>query len=348
MYLQECPEAEIKKNIEALKYHLTTEWVLGALGDRTAPNIILPSLDGRRGLLPFSMLMSSGRMLRLLHDASGLSRKVEELKGRKSLSTYFEIQIGSRFADCGYEVSFLPETRESKCHDIDAIAEEHSFAIECKRLDSMAWEKWGEDLTRSFMPLIAQPNVPSHLQVQIELDPGLSVLRMEGEAENFTRAIANGIREEIAARIKTLVGQPGEAVIPGVAVVRVLPIEPDNRGSISGFPISPHAKMRHILQNGILRGLKQLPSDRTGVIAIFCDFPPMAELIRLVLDSGIAAQRERFSSLAAVVLFPMQFFSSATFPQLMYVNRESEVSNADLGEIVKVFENTSTSLQLIN
>ena len=347
-YVERYGEAEIRDNIDALKRHFTQEWSQEVLRKRIAPNAIVPILGGGRGWMPFSRLMSAGRTLKLLEGAGGLSGKIADLKTEKSQSAYFELQIGARFAASGYQIGFVSESKIAKRHDIDANSNEHSFAIECKRLEQMAWERWGHELMVGLSDLISAPNIPPGLQVQIELHPDLSILRMEGEEEAFTEAIVQGLKDELTRQVDKLIEQPGEVLIPGIALVRVIPSESDGHGSLSGFPPSPHGKMRQILQNGMLRALKQLPSDRPGVIAIFCDFPPMPELLRLVFDSGIAADKQRFSTLAAVVLFPMQFFLSPMIPQLMYLNRQSQWTEAQLQELVKVFENGSTGLQLIN
>ena len=104
-YIEAYGEVEIRENIDALKLHFTKEWVQAALRGRVAPNVILPILGGGHGRMPFSRLMSAGRMLKLLGSAGGMPGKIADLKTKKSESAYFELQIGARFVDASLNLT---------------------------------------------------------------------------------------------------------------------------------------------------------------------------------------------------------------------------------------------------
>lgn len=104
------------------------------------------------------------------------------------------------------------------------------------------------------------------------------------------------ILEEVAQRIEDAIRHalhstpPTSISVPGLANIR-FESGTDKNGlhAIGGGEVSPQAKMRRIVRNGILEAAQQLSMHAPGVVAISSNFTPPQSLVDTILGGIVRA-----------------------------------------------------------
>lgn len=103
------------------------------------------------------------------------------------------------------------------------------------------------------------------------------------------------ILEEVAQRIEDAIRHalhstpPTSISVPGLANIRFESGTDKNGHAIGGGEVSPQAKMRRIVRNGILEAAQQLSMHAPGVVAISSDFTPPQSLVDTILGGIVRA-----------------------------------------------------------
>ena len=324
------------ENIEALKSVLDVTWTKEML-DSGTHSAISYAIMGMEGSSPFKLLMALGRIFRSLHGADGLEPKIADLLGDKNASVLFELRVSSVFAQQGFRVPFPRETRHHKTPDIAAYKDQFSYFIECKHLRTQDWERWLQGLmTRLSFSKIHRLR-GTNLVAEIKLDQELSFLHSHSNVDAMG-AITNGIVisiEELLDNLKASKSFPACGEVPQIATIRIQPDSPEFHGAVEGPMITSTANMRRILSNGILDAIRQLPHDRCGAIAVYCDFLPPPPLIKLVVDNVIDGMAD-FSNVAAIILFPVETIDD-DFSEMLYLNHSYASEDGHVKELESIF-----------
>lgn len=299
-YQQVLPLAEIKSRIEHLTMVFDQAWMRRAT-EFGPPNAVIPLLLGGRGLWPFQDIMSLGRTIRAIAQAPGFHRKVSDLIGEKSHATLFECQAAELIGQDKWRISF-PAEAEYPTPDIVGEKDGGTVSIECKRLEPQGWEKWARNLGMSVItaPLVRQLD---KCVTNIEFDQRLTELLTQDEKTS------DGLLAEVAERVASLLSDISEAkTLPATRRIEdVVSVSVDHyqgdghQGAAGGIGISPHAKARRIMHK-VLEALPQVSSSETGVVAVFTDYIPSAELIDLAMAAQLRAHCARFANLAHVLV----------------------------------------------
>lgn len=315
---------DVQQSIELLKGLFGPEWTRRALPQGRA-NAIIRFLWNGTGIWPLQDLLRLARVMRKLGSPVGLPRKLEELCGPKSQSSFFEICIASRLSEPGCQVEFVSESNAMKMPDLCVKAQAHTFHLECKHLGNDHWERWVQQLHFDVFPADDAAGKWNRLTVDVELNSRLSELHFTDKSGDDS--IATAIRDEIAERIRTKIADADLALLPlelqltGVARILIRSRETDGvGGSVGGIEVSPVAKLRKILVNGVLPALQQLARSECGVIAISSEHLPDQTLFEVAMDGLSKAKPDDMSRIACVALF------SSLQPNLLWVNKAKRES----------------------
>jgi hypothetical protein len=304
LYQNECGISldQIRASVECLKGLFDIEWVQTAL-QAGPPNAILRILYGGKGLWPFQDLMWLGRVATAVRGIPGLQRLLRDLSGQKSWATLLELEVASWFSEMQWRVTFLKPGSDGRTPDLEVQKNGISTAIECKRFGSEQWEDWAEQLSLRIIRAITATAPQSAQCFDILLEPRLSDLVWDDT--DFRLAATNELAERIAAAARETICSvaPRSTRIPGIAEIR---LRPDVKGTglhaIGGIEVSPQAKMRRIVRNGILEAAKQLQPLGPGAAVIKSDFTPPRELVDVALLSLNQANSTLLRSVAVVVI----------------------------------------------
>lgn len=311
-YQSKIPLHEIRNHITSLSRVFDEPWVRKAI-EAGPPNAILARLVGARGLWPFEDLMSLGRTIKVVSGARGFDRKVDSFIGKKSHATLFECQIAELFGQNHWHVSFLPEC-DRPTPDILIERDHRLAAVECKRLEEEAWEKWARELGMNILsvPVIRELD---NRTTSIEFDQRLTeLLTKDDEA-------SKGLLAEIVERVKSLFVAlrtdplPAKRSIPGVVSVSVDHGPSGHQGSAGGIAISPHAKTRRIMHK-VTEALPQIGSSETGIVAVFSDYVPNPDLLDVAMAAQLRANPAKFEGLAHVLVVTYSTIFEITPPVL--------------------------------
>jgi hypothetical protein len=134
---------------------------------------------------------------------------------------------------------------------------------------------------------IADPAISRQVSFDVIFAPRLSELNT-GDASS-QRELITGIAERIAVEL-VRAGSSGKTHeqlnIPGIADIRFFPDRPSYQRGVGGIEVSPHPKMRKILQNAVETGAKQLRArGESGVVIVRSDFVPLPDIVDVVLSA---------------------------------------------------------------
>lgn len=294
---------QIRAAVDALRQLFDGAWTERAM-QVGPPNAVIPILFGGRGLIPFSNLMWLARIAQALSDVPTVQRPLRDLMTSKTKATLFELEVASLFAEQGWAVEFLKPSGERRSPDIQVQKSGLCSAIECKRFGSEQWEEWASSLSLELIQR-TQTNADTDLpRFEIIFEPRLSDVVWGDDAvlraamlEEIAVRIADGVREATAA------SPPTSVSVEGIANVRLVPgVEKGGLQAIGGIEISPQAKMRRIVCNGILEAAQQLAAHSPGVVAISSDFTPPKPLADAVLGAIHRARPALLQSVGVVMI----------------------------------------------
>ncbi|WP_148044673.1 hypothetical protein [Stagnimonas aquatica] len=315
---------EVRELIEVLKRYFDSDWTRKAAQDGRA-NAIIRFLWNGTGIWPLQDLLRLAHVMRRLDNAEGLGKKLSDLVGHKSHSTFFEFCIASRLAEPGCSVEFLPESNDARTPDLRVREGTYSFDVECKNLERDQWELWVQRLQADVIRPIGVGSGWNGIEVNVELSSRLSDLHFIDKKGDD--GLSSAIRDEIAARIENQISEvdisklPHEVSMPGVARIRVQERVADGvGGSVGGIEISPVAKLRKIIVNGVLPALGQLAASECGIVAVRSEHLPDALLFEIAMDALAKAKPDAMSRIAGVALFsPIQ-------PEIFWTSKTKEAA----------------------
>ena len=233
--------------------------------------------------MPFTHLMWLGRIALAVTHIPGIGSRLDELCGRKTRATLFELEVASWLAEEGWHVEFVKPAKDSRTPDLEVKKGNACSWIECKRLEPEQWEEWATELTHEVILKIHQRGGTQLPSFDVLFEPRLSDLTWQD------LRIRRGVLEETASRIVDAITlafsttPPTSVSVPGIAVIRVREDRDSTQRGLGGIQISPQAKMRRIAQNGILEAAQQLENYGPGAVALYSDFTPPHELADVVL-----------------------------------------------------------------
>lgn len=321
-----CSIEQFSAYIEVLQKHFSATW-LREMWETKKQNVVVPYLFLEHSTRALDFLASLGHILQSLSHATGLNQKLNDLRGEKSHSAYFEIETASVFSEAGHSVSFPKEGGE-KSPDIVVHFDDVSFAVECKRLQNEKWEEWESQLMRRVANMEMTLNRPEEVTVNIELNQMLTHILMEKETDlnsAFLEAIGGTILRELELALSES-NRPTERNAGEFATIKVATKVAGTYSGTSGMGRHSPALFRRIFQNGVLRACAQLPTDGPGVAVIYAKQLPNAHFFRTLFGSACSAQPERFGHVAAVLLCPMQTMFQKQQPHL-HLNPSCRFSN---------------------
>jgi len=303
-----CPKEQLAQSADILKRYFDAPWARD-LAERPRRNLVFPNLciGGTMSALQFVVYLAE--MLQALESAEGLARVVAALKGEKSESAFLEVEAAYAFALADYSVQF-PAEGGKKSADVLVELGEVNLAIECKRLQPEAWEKWEDDLTKDLIRALPGWCTEQNLSVSVALNTRLTQVCMSDSKnpelnEAFRRAIVQVIDNAVSDALAK--GDiPVEFYVNEVAHVRVASQTKDELGQVCGMEPGSPAVTRRILQNGVIRACEQLPVGAAGVVFVYSKLLPEPQFFRTFFDAVCAAKRDALSQLVAVVLCPLQ------------------------------------------
>ncbi|ROH93609.1 hypothetical protein ED208_03550 [Stagnimonas aquatica] len=201
----------------------------------------------------------------------------------------------------------------------------YSFDVECKNLERDQWELWVQRLQADVIRPIGVGSGWNGIEVNVELSSRLSDLHFIDKKGDD--GLSSAIRDEIAARIENQISEvdisklPHEVSMPGVARIRVQERVADGvGGSVGGIEISPVAKLRKIIVNGVLPALGQLAASECGIVAVRSEHLPDALLFEIAMDALAKAKPDAMSRIAGVALFsPIQ-------PEIFWTSKTKEAA----------------------
>jgi hypothetical protein len=292
----------IRETVKPLKTFFDEEWTQAAF-DARKQNPVLTILYGGTGLWPFEDLIWLGKIVGATASAPGFKRAFQGLIGDKSWATIFEMEVASWFAEKGWSVDFLKADSKGKMPDLRVCRADVSAPIECKKLEAEQWEQWAEELSFDLMCSVSRIGRVGAPSFDVIFEPRLSDLLWNHEASK--EEIRKDIIERICAAVReaTYSEPPRSVVIPGIAEIQM---RPDIPGSglhgMGGIEISPQAKMRRIIQNGVREAALQLAAQGPGAIVIKSDHVPPKELVDVALGSLYRGDQSLLASVAIVAI----------------------------------------------
>lgn len=298
-YLLPCPKEEVERCVEIIKPFFTSQWLHEALTADPNHRLAGQLVDGQ-GFRMASFIVGTGHIFESLSGSPGFSRKLSELKGPKHSSTYFEMSVASVFAAAGMTVTFPGEGRE-KVPDIVCTGKNGPFAVECKRLGEERWEIWESAF---FQRLMFSRRIDPNEVEQIELNPRLSELRFDDEFADINEQLLAEFEREISTALEKAELGTEWTELGGLGRVRKMGKDQGENGHVSGFAVSPTAKLRRVLRNGLLECLGQLPKDMPGLAAVFSFHHPEPRLTEIAFRAVCKARPEATSDLVGLILFP--------------------------------------------
>jgi len=328
--------AQIRSLVEALKGLFNEDWMRRALA-APPPNAILSILRGGQGLWPFQNMMWLGRVATSLGTIPSIHRPLRDLIGRKSRSTLFEMETAAWLAESAWELEF-PKPAAGKTPDLRVSKGDIQTAVECKYFHAEQWENWVDDLSLELIRLWSREKLnelPSH---EIVFEPRLPDIVWQDEATRKT--IQRGIAERLCEAIKEAfqTDPPRSIRIHGIGVVRVRPDLPNSQRTIGGIQVSPQAKTRRIITNGVLEAAEQLRGYGPGAIAINAHFAPPEALLDLALQ---AINRANPSTLATVAVVVVVGYAGS--PAVIWQNPETPGQHSEM--LVETFRSALLSPQ---
>jgi hypothetical protein len=307
IYLQHSglPLETIRSRMERLRAHFPPAW-LRSTYQLNRPNAVLTRLCAGRGTNPFDSFMQMALVLENLDAAAGLPRKLGELAGEKNQAVLFELEVASLFGRSGHKLEFIKETTD-KTPDFMVTADGWRAAVECKRLEVEQWSRWNEGLSSELMQMMGRHWHWDGWDLNIQFDPRLSELHMDnkGLSEGISEAVLLEIVQAISAALGSIKAPTEDTRIRvgGVATIEMKPrAATGSGGAMGGIAISPTAKLRRIITNGVLPALRQLEGFSLGVVAVYSDFPPDPELFALTMRAIVRARPALESTLAVAAI----------------------------------------------
>lgn len=292
---------DIRGRIESLKMLFDREWAEFALGVGP-PNVALAILNGGQGLWPFQNLMWLGKIAKAVAPLPGVRLPTKDLCSEKTWSALFELEVASWFAELGWQTEFLKPSNEKKTPDLKLELAGVVTAIECKRFGSEQWEEWAENLTWTLLRQRQGYESSNGPCVDVIYDPRLTDIFW---GEVGTR---EAVRDELAERIGLAVREatqsdpPRSVRIPGIAEVRLRPdLEGYGIHGVGGIQVSPQAKVRRMIVNGVLEAAKQLEEFGTGAVMIKSDLTPPQNLVEVALSGLNRAEPSALRSVGIAV-----------------------------------------------
>ena len=294
--------AEVRARIDVLRRFFSIDWMQRAY-QAEPPNIIIQTLSGSTGLWPFQELMRLGDILYPLSHVQTLPRLLDDLIGPKSGATLFELETASRFASRQWEIEFPNVRPGKKTPDIYIRKLGIQSAIECKRIEPEQWEEWSERLALTVLRRMGDSAIAHDVSFDVLFAPRLSDINCGPEA--LRREIINEIANRIARTLieaQPITKDTETLRIPGVADIQFFPGRQGSQRGVGGIEISPHAKMRKILQNGVSEGAQQLANGAPGVVFVHSDFVPSYDLADVMLRAANCADPSLMRCTAFVVI----------------------------------------------
>jgi hypothetical protein len=333
----------IKERVEKLKQYLTPDWVKKAIRIKAAPDIVTRLL-WIRGLEPLGFLLHLSDLINDLETTSGFKRKINELASEKSESVLFEMETAMIFkkSDCG--IKFIKESK-NKSPDFFVKVGGQEIAVECKRLNTQAWERWAHLVTSEILSQANSLLPSSDLAIDIFMDKRFVDIYMD-KKPCFSQKFGELLVKETKNTVNKLIGSskiPSEINIGGIVRVSIFKKSEKSYGQLSGYEVSMYAKTRRLLENGVLRALEQLPNSSPGIISIYADFLPHPNLLGLAFDALLKSEESK--DLVAILVFPrLTIFQDE--PGCLFFNRETrwEDLNKEIEEKIMKYGN----LRLIN
>lgn len=291
----------IRSRMDALVDLFDEEWTRGAI-EAGVPNVVLTILYGGKGLMPFENLMWLGRIAVAVSGLASVHRPMRDLSGQKTRATLLEMEVASWFVEQGWEVEFLKPASDRRTPDLGISRGGVLAAVECKRFEAEKWEDWAAELSDLLMRKIRDCSVPGTPSFEVLLEPRLSDIAA-GEP-----AVRSGVLEELAIRLEAAVREalgstpPRHVQVHGIGYVHLRPDRNTGQLGIGGIEISPQAKMRRIVQNGILEAAQQLEGFAPGAVLIRSDFAPPRPLVETVLRGINRGDDGALRSIGVVVI----------------------------------------------
>jgi hypothetical protein len=315
---------QVRTRINALVGLFDEEWTRDAIA-AGPPNAVLTILYDGKGLWPFQDLMWLGRIALAVSPLPSVHRPLREIVGPKTRATLMELEVASWFVEDGWEVEFLKLGPGRRTPDIRVSRDGIQTAIECKRFEAEKWEDWAADLSDRLMRRLGKWSGPGAPSFDVLLEPRLSDLSAGDPA------MQDGVLEELAIRLESAVQDalgstpPRPVQVPGIGQVVLRPDRHKSQLGVGGIEISPQAKLRRIVQNGILEAAQQLTEFAPGAVVVRSDFAPPVPLVETVLRGINRANEGLLQSIAVVVIV-----SSLGEPPILWTNpvySESQVAN---------------------
>lgn len=293
---------EVRARVAVLMAIFNREWIERAY-QAGPPNAIIPLLSGGTGLWPFQHLMWLGEIMCPLANVPTLRRPLDDLIGPKSRATLFELETASWFASRQWDVEFPNARRDKKTPDIYIQKSGVHSAIECKNIEPEQWEEWAGQLALAVLRRMDDSLIAHDVSFDVLFAPRLSDLNCGPEP--LRREIINEFADRIARAL--IEAQPiAKSVqalrIPGIADIKFFPERQASQRGVGGIEISPHAKMRKILQNAVFVGAQQLAEGVPGAVVVHSDYAPAYDLADAVLRAANRSDPSLMRSTAYVVI----------------------------------------------
>lgn len=331
----------LRKASTILRRYFDAEWARDfALHPRK--NLVFPELCIGGSTSAARFVSYLGQILNDLGRYAGIEQKIGDLKGEKSDSAFFELEVAHAFHENGFSLEF-PREGGSKSPDILTTKGNLSFAVECKRLQSEIWENWETELTQKLFPAMSRSRDGKDLAVQIALNPRLTEVRLGDDNDALINAaFIEAIIEDVTASIDEVIVShepPIRFSVHELADITISHRDGDVTSSLHSMERTSPSLFRRIFQNGVLRAQQQLPAEVPGVICVYSKFVPHPQFTKLFLDAAYTCSDPRFSNVVAIMICSLQTIFQRARP-FIYPNAGTphiETRDAVLSTLKKSF-----------
>lgn len=164
------------------------------------------------------------------------------------------------------------------------------------------------------------------LAVQVALNPRLSEIRFGKGYSDLNHAVFRCIVDTVLRSINDCLARdeiPVRYTIQEIATIAIDHKRPELYGGVQGMARSNPAIFRRIFQNGVLRALEQLPTNKPGLIVLFSKHAPPPAFFRVLFEAMTKAEPSRFSRLTGLLVCTLQTWFHNPLPTL-FLNSHTE------------------------
>ncbi len=314
---------QVQAAFQYLRQVFDADW-LRAYSGEPVENLLLRSvLYGGDAFRRAHLILLAERLQRL-QEAPGIHVLVSALKGRgESDAADMELELADIFFQKGFQVEFpIPKPSKGKTPDIRISKGNERLAIECKLLKIGELPAWlnaaFSAATSEVFGLAKVHGFAGQFQFEPETATYLLGLRSNGVEANTAGEM---LTRQIAYQIKLASDRERKQVwieIQNIGSGFFYKAE-STAGSIVHNPDTPDEFLfRRLFKNALIPAVEQLQrEDIPGIVAIHARDVPSEELLAKEVDRFLEQNRNNYTNIHAVLIFPWQSWFQRNRPRLI-------------------------------